>query len=86
MFSMIVAGVIALVYFWIVMGGGSGPQNAVQWKWALAWSALSLWGSKKLMEQNRKGFAWLLLVSVALPGVLLVVFLIVLANSNLHWQ
>jgi hypothetical protein len=85
-FNALIAALSVLFYFFVVVGSGSSPYNAPQWLWAFAWAALVLWGSKKLMLQNRNGFAWLLLASLALPCILLLIFIIVLANSNLHWQ
>lgn len=85
-FSALTATLSALFYWGLLMGDGNSPQSADQWKWAFAWSAMVLWGSRKLMDQNRNAFAWLLLASLALPCILLLIFIIVLANSNLHWQ
>jgi hypothetical protein len=86
MFNALVTAAAALMYGWMFVGGGSGPHNDAQWKWAFAFAAIALWGSKNLMAQNRKRFAWLLLASLAIPCILLVVFIIVLLTGDLHWQ
>lgn len=85
-FNAIVTAAAAILYGWMFVGGGSGPHNDAQWKWAFAFAAIALWGSKNLMAQNRKGFAWLLLATLTIPCLLLFIFIMVVANSDLHWQ
>ncbi len=85
-FNAILTAAAALVYAWMFVGGGSGPHNDAQWKWAFAFAAIALWGSKKLMQQNRYVFAWVLLLALTLPAIALVVFLVVLFSGPVHWQ
>lgn len=56
-FNAIITAAAALGYAWMFVAGGSGPHNDDQWKWAFAFAAMALWGSNKLMKENRRSFA-----------------------------
>lgn len=86
MLNAIITAVVALINAWMFVGGGSGPHNDMQGNWVFSPAAIALWGSKKLMTQNRKRFAWLLLSTLTIPCLLLFIFIMVVAKSDLHWQ
>jgi hypothetical protein len=86
MFNATITAVALLIYAWMFVSGGSGPHNDAQWKWAFAFAAIALWGSKKLIKDNRKTFAWVLLSALTLPAIALFVFIIMLLTTPLHWQ
>lgn len=85
-FNALIALVVLFFFFWGIADGTVSSFNIGIWLILLGLVAGVLLGSRWLRAQNRTGLANGLLCILAIPGLLYLLFLLVLIVSEPRWN
>ena len=85
-FDAAIAAIFLFFFFWGLADGRVSSFNIVLWLAILAGLAGVLFGSLKLRSKGRRGEATALLLILAIPGVLGLVFFLALIVLHPRWN
>jgi hypothetical protein len=81
------AALVLLFFFFMgLMDGSVSSFNGIEWLIILISVAGILFGSIHFIRKGKKALAWLLLILLAIPALLICVFILILFFGDIHWQ
>lgn len=85
-FDLLGALVVTWFFYIGILDGSVNGDNIGLWLLIMAALVLVLYGSVALYRRHKTKLAWLLLAVLAVPCVLMLIFILILVFGDVHWQ
>lgn len=79
---------LVIFYFFIIgiMDGSVSANNALEWLFILLAVGGVLGGSIYVKQKGKRAIAFVLLSLLAIPALIMVIFMLIMVFGDVHWQ